>query len=217
MISWWEFSVIAKALRGRGRCLIQRQGDRYLIHLLIRSYARQIGRKEFPQILAHGQQTFLEHFLSLILRNAKTYWGKDTCKDSFDLFNAERLNYESMLRDFSNRKIRNCRQLEDVVNDCRLVAPYIGACVPINLYEDFLTGLLHFAEDQEKVIHRVEILCLRHHEGRKRGGARKELQDEAIKLHDENSHLFEQNGFMLAIMLDTSCKIAIEERKDNLF
>ena len=176
------------------RCLIQRQDDRYLIHLLIRSYARQIGRKEFPQILAHGQQTFLEYFLSLILRSAKTYWGKDTCKDSFDLFNAERLNYESTLRDFSNRKIRNCRQLEDVVNDCRLVAPYIGACVPINLYEDFLTGLLHFAEDQEKVIHRVEILCLRHHEGRKRGGARKELQDEAIKLHDENSHLFEQNG-----------------------
>lgn len=176
------------------RCLIQKQDDRYLIHLLIRSYARQVGRENFPQILAHGQQAFLEYFLSLILSNAKTYWGKDTCKESFDLFNAERLNYESTLRDFSNRKIRNCRQLEDVVNDCRLVAPYIGACVPINLYENFLTGLLQFAEDQEKVIHRVEILCLRYNEGRKRGGARKELQDEAIKLHDENSHLFEQNG-----------------------
>ena len=108
------------------RCLIQKQDDRYLIHLLIRSYARQVGRENFPQILAHGQQAFLEYFLSLILSNAKTYWGKDTCKDSFDLFNAERLNYESTLRDFSNRKIRNCRQLEDVVNDCGLVAPYIG-------------------------------------------------------------------------------------------
>ena len=195
----------AKALLGRihfaayltkltERCLIQKQDDRYLIHLLIRSYARQVGREKFPQILAHGQQAFLEHFLSLMLSNAKTYWGKDKCKRSLDLFNAERLNYESTLRDFSNRKIRNCRQLEDVVNDCRLVAPYIGACVPINLYEDFLTRLLNFAEEQEEVIHRVEILCLRYHEGRKRGGARKELQDEAIKLHDENSHLFEQNG-----------------------
>jgi len=176
------------------RCLIQKQGDRYLIHLLIRSYARQIGRNKLPHILAHGQQTFLEHFLSLILSNAKKYWGKDTCKDSFDLFNAERLNYESALRDFSNQKIRNCEQLQDVVNDCRLVAPYIGACVPIDLYETFLKGLLHFAEHQEKVIHRVEILCLLYHEGRKRGGARKEWQDEAIKLHDENSQLFEQNG-----------------------
>ena len=195
----------AKALLGRihyaeyltklkERCLIQKRDDRFLIHLLIRSYARQIGRKKLPHILAHGKQAFLEHFLSLILSNAKTYWGKDTCKDSFDLFNAERLNYESTLRDFSNRKLRNWRQLEDVVNDCRLVAPYIGACVPINLYEDFLNGLLHFAEPQEKVIHRVEILCLLYHEGRKRGGARKELQDEAIKLHDGNSHLFKQNG-----------------------
>lgn len=176
------------------RCLIQKRDDRYLIHLLIRSYARQIGRKKLPHILAHGQQAFLEYFLSLILSNAKAYWGKDTCKDSFDLFNAERLNYESALRDFSNRKIRNCKQLEDVVNDCRLVAPYIGTCVPINLYEDFLKGLQHFAKLQEKVIHRVEILCLRYHEGRKRGGARKELQEKAIKLHDENSDLFEQNG-----------------------
>ena len=176
------------------RCLIQKQGDRYLIHLLIRSYARQIGRKEFRRILVHGQQAFLEHFLSLILSNARTYWGKDTCKDSFDLFNEERLNYESALRDFSNKKIRSCKQLEDVVNDCRLVAPYIGACVPIDLYEDVLEGLLHFAEPQEKVIQRVEILCLLYHEGRKRGGARKEWQDEAIKLHDENSQLFVQNG-----------------------
>ena len=177
------------------RCLIQKQDDRYLIHLLIRSYARQIGREKLPHILAHGQQAFLEYFLSLIVSNAKTYWGKDTCRDSFDLFNAERLNYESTLRNVSSsRKIKNCEQLEDVVNKCRLVASYIGACVPINLYEDFLNGLLHFAKRQEKIIHRVEILCLLHHERRKRGGGRKELQDEAIKLHDENSLLFEQNG-----------------------
>lgn len=176
------------------RCLIQKQDDRYLIHLLIRSYAREIGREKLPHILAHGQQTFLEYFLSLISSNAKTYWGKDKCKDSFDLFNAERLNYESTLRDVSNRKIRNCRQLEDVVNDCRLVAPYIGVCVPINLYEDFLKGLLHFAKSQDKVINRVEILCHLYHEGRKRGGGRKEWQEEAIKLHDENSHLFEQHS-----------------------
>lgn len=176
------------------RCLIQKQDDRYLIHLLIRSYARQIGRVKLPQILAHGQQAFLEHFLSLVLSNAKTYWGNDTCKHSFDLFNAERLNYESTLRDVGNRKIRNCEQLEDVVNECRLVAPYIGDCVPIKLYEDFLNGLLYFAESQGKVIHRVDILCLLYHEGRKRGGARKELLVKAKMLHDENGDLFQQNS-----------------------
>lgn len=176
------------------RCLIQKQDDRYLIHLLIRSYAREIGRDKRPQILAHGQQAFHEYFLSLILSNAKTYWGNDTCKHSFDLFNGERLNYESTLRDVGNRKIRNCKQLEDVVNECRLVAPYIGDCVPIKLYEDFLNGLLHFAESQGKVIHRVDILCLLYHEGRKRGGARKELLVKATELHGANSDLFQQNS-----------------------
>ncbi|KAL9976685.1 hypothetical protein ACROYT_G014012 [Oculina patagonica] len=183
------------------RCLIQKQDDRYLIHLLIRSYARQVGRASYPQILAHGQQSFLVYFLAMILRNAKTYWGKDACKDSFHLFNAERLNYESTLRDVSVKKIRNCRELEDVVTECRLVAPYIGDCVHIKLYDDFLKGLLHFAESQEKVIQKVEILCFLYHEGRKRGSAKKQFQVEAIKLHDENVHLFEQNGLSEVVYL----------------
>ncbi|XP_078364034.1 uncharacterized protein LOC144648303 [Oculina patagonica] len=183
------------------RCLIQKQDDRYLLHLLIRSYGRQVGRAKFPQILAHGQQSFLEYFLSLILRNAKTYWGKDTCKDSFDLFNAERLNYESTLRDVSDKKIRNCRELEDVVTECRLVGPYIGDCVHIKLYGDFLEGLLYFAQSQAKVLQKVEILCLLYHEGRKRGCVKKQFQDEAIKLHDENVHLFERNGLSEVVYL----------------
>ncbi|XP_078368520.1 uncharacterized protein LOC144652350 [Oculina patagonica] len=183
------------------RCLIQKQDDRYLIHLLIRSYARQVGRAKFHQILAHGQQSFLEYFLSLILRNAKTYWGKDTCKDAFDLFNVERLNYESTLRDVSDKKIRNCRELEDVVTECRLVGPYIGDCVHIKLYEDFLNSLLYFAESQAKVLQKVEILCLLYHEGRKRGCVKKQFQDEAIKLHDENVHLFEQNSLSEVVYL----------------
>ncbi len=183
------------------RCLIQKQDDRYLIHLLIRSYARQVGKEKFPEILAHGHQSFLEYFLSLILRNAKTYWGKDTCKNSFDLFNAERLNYESTLGAVSVKKIRNCRELEDVVTECRLVAPYIGACVHIKLYDDFLKGLLYFAQNQEKVIQKVEILWFLDHEGRKRGCAKMQFLDEAIKLHNENAHLFEQNGLSDVVYL----------------
>lgn len=55
------------------RCLIQKQGDRYLIHLLIRSYTKDIGkqREEFGQILADGKQYYLRHFLSLLLKNAQ--------------------------------------------------------------------------------------------------------------------------------------------------
>ena len=82
------------------RCLIQKEGDRYLIHSLKRSYAKQIGqRKEFGQILADGKHGYVRHFLSLILRNAEIYWAKDTCKESLKLFKEERINLEFTLRE----------------------------------------------------------------------------------------------------------------------
>ena len=183
----------------RQRCLIQKQHNRYLIHLLIRGYAKKIGeRDEFCQIRSHGHQRFLEHFLSLVLRNAEKYWGKDTCKESFDLFHEERLNLESTLRYVGEKKIRNCSKLEDVVNSCRQVAPYIEYCVPFKLYDDFLGGLLHFAQSQEKITSQVEIMFLLYHESRKHGSVNEktsqDLISEAIKLHDENHPRFEQDS-----------------------
>ena len=108
------------------RCLIQKQHNRYLIHLLIRGFAKQIGKTDkFRPVLAHAQQSFEEYFLSLISRNSTKYWGKDTCKESFDLFTEERLNLESTLTAVGKKQIRNCRELEDAVSTCQRVAPYI--------------------------------------------------------------------------------------------
>ena len=125
------------------RCLIQKQDDRYLIHLLIRSYAKQVGKKEeFCQILSDGKHGFLRHFLSLILNNAKKYWGKDTCKESFILFNEERINLESTLREVGGQKeIQHCTEMEAAINECQQVAPYIEYCVHFQLYDKFLRGL----------------------------------------------------------------------------
>ena len=178
----------------RGRSLIEMQHNRYHLHLLIRDYARQKGNDQFRQIRTEGRQSFLKHFLALILNNTRTYWQKDGCRSSLDLFNGERLNFEYALKIVSLEEKLDSKELETVVNECRLVAPYIGDCVPIKLYEDFLNALLSFAQSQEKVISTVEILCFLYQEGRKRGGAKKELQDDAIKLHDKNIHLFQQSS-----------------------
>ena len=178
----------------RGRSLIEKQHNRYHLHLLIRDYARQKGKDEFSQILAQGRQSFLKHFLALILINTGTYWQKEGCRNSLDLFDGERLNFEYALKIVSVEERLDSKELETVANKCRLVAPFIGDCVPITLYEDFLNALLRFAESQEKVISTVEILCLLYQEGRKRGDAKKEWQDDAIKLHDENIDLFHQSS-----------------------
>ena len=189
------------------RCLIQKQVDRYLIHLLIRSYAKQIGqRKEFAQILADGNQGYLRHFLSLILRNAQVYWAKDTCKESLKLFNEEGMNLEFILREVANgqKKLQNCKELEDVVDSCSQVAPYIEDCVPFKLYGDFLNGLLQSSRSQEKITKQVEILCLLYDESRRHGGEMeksKDLIDQAIKLHESRLPAFEQNSLSEAFYL----------------
>ena len=181
------------------RCLIQRQGNRYLIHLLIRAYARQMGKgQKLRAIVVHCQQRFLEYFLSLILRYAKEYWGKDTCKDSLCLFNEERLNLESALTEVGqNRKLRDFKELDDVVDACGLIAPYIEDCVPSRLYVCFLNGLLRVSESQKKITKQVEILWLLYDESRRHGGDREKsegLIKQAKTLHHDNLPSFEQDS-----------------------
>ena len=189
------------------RCLIQKQDDRYLIHLLIRGYAKQIGqRDEFRQILVDGKQGYLKHFLGLFLRNSQIYWGKDTCKESFQLFNEERINIEYILQEVAGgeEKVKNCEELEEVVDSCGQVAPYIEDCVPFKLYGDFLNGLLQFSRIQRNKTKQVEILFLLYDESRRQGGdmkKSKDLIDQAVKLYNENLHLFEQNKLSKAFCL----------------
>ena len=191
------------------RCLIQKQGDRFVIHLLIRGYAKQIGeqRDEFGQILKDCKQYYLKHFLSLVSRNARKYWGKNTCKESLMLFNEERVNLEYILREVAGgpTKVQNCKELEDVVDSSSQLAPYIEDCVPFKLYEDFLHGLLQFSRSQGNVCKQVEIACLLYDESRRHGGdmrqSKADLIDQAIKLHDSNLPRFEQNNFSEAFYL----------------
>ena len=189
------------------RCLIQKQGDRYLIHLFIRGYAKQIGqRDQFRQILVDGKEGYLKHLLRLILRNAQKYWGKDTCKESFQLFNEERINIEYILQEVAGgqEKVQNCKELEDVVDACGQVAPYIEDCVPFKLYDDFLNGLLQFSRIQGNKTKQVEILFLLYEESRRHGGDMKELKDlidQAVELYNNNRHLFEANSLSEAFFL----------------
>ena len=162
------------------RCLIQKQGDRYLIHLFVRGYAKQIGqRDQFRQILVDGKERYLKHLLRLILRNAQKYWGKDTCKESLQLFNEERINIAYILHEIAGgqEKVQNCKELEDIVDACGQVAPYIEDCVPFKLYDDFLNGLLQFSRIQGNKTKEVEILFLLYEESRRHGGDMKELKD----------------------------------------
>ena len=203
------------------RCLIQKQDGRYLIHLLIRSYAKQVGKKEeFCQILSDGKHGFLRHFLSLILRYAKKYWGKDTCKESFILFNEERINLESTLREIAGQKeIQHCSEMEAAMNECQQVAPYIEYCVHFQLYDKFLRGLLQLCQSQEKITKQVEILCLLYHEKRKYSwNYEHKLEDlilQAKELHDGNLSHFERDRLSEAFYLNHYGRYLSEDRNER--
>ena len=197
------------------RCLIQKQDDRNLIHFLIRSYAKQVGKEEeFCQILSDGKHGFLRHFLSLILRNAKKYWGKDTCKQSFILFNEERINLESTMREIAGQKeIQHCScEMEAVMNECQQVAPYIEYCVHFQLYDKFLRGLLQLCRSQGKITKQVEILCLLYHEKRKYSwNYEHKLED----LHDGNLSHFERDRLSEALYLNHYGRYLSEDRNER--
>lgn len=125
----------------------------------------------------------------MISENAEMYMRKDKCKASFDLFDKERLNYESLLRDVSDAKVQNCKALQNALTGCGKVAPYVEFCVPVKLYEDFLNGLLRYVRMQNEVVHEVEILCLMNYEGRKRGCAEMRAEGSMVRA----SELFEEN------------------------
>ena len=206
------------------RCLIQKQDDRYLIHLLIRSYAKQVGKQEeFCQILSilsDGKHFFLRHFLSLILSNAEKYWGKDTCKESFTLFNEERINLESTLREIADQKeIQHCSEMEAVMNECQQVAPYIEYCVHFQLYDKFLRGLLQLCQSQGKITKQVEILCLLYHEKRKYSwNYEQKLEDlilQAKELHDGNLSHFERDRLSEALYLNHYGRYLSEDRNER--
>ena len=188
------------------KCLIQKQDDRYLLHLLIRSFVRERGKRDdLAGILVGGQQRFVEHFLLSLLHNSSKFWGKGTCKESLDLFNEERINLESTLEKVCEKKIGECNEVKDIVKNCQQVASYIEYSVPFKLYYDFLGGLLHFSEKQGKVANQVEILLLLYHESRKHGSnSEKESRgfiSQAISMYNSNSELFKQEHLSRVIYL----------------
>ena len=206
------------------RCLIQKQDDRYLIHLLIRDYAKkEIGKRdEFRQIRSEGKQGFLKHFLSLVLKNAKKYWGKDSCKESLVLFSEERINLEYTLRKIARdlKKFETCSEVESLINEIQQAAPYIEYCVHFKLYHEFLTGLHdQLCQSQEKITKQAEILCLLYHASRKQSGQNKDNSEKFIlkakELRDKNASKFKLDRLSEAFYLSYYGRYLSQDRNER--
>ncbi|CAH3179623.1 unnamed protein product [Porites lobata] len=186
------------------RCLIQKQGDRYLIHLFIRGYAKQIGqRDQFRQILVDGKEGYL-----VVLRKKKKSWrlGNPFIRDPYHTCNATKVARETT--DFFFFFSQSSSQL----------APYIEDCVPFKLYDDFLNGLLQFSRIQGNKTKQVEILFLLYEESRRHGGDMTELKDlidQAVELYNNNRHLFEANSLSEAFFFSHLGRYLSQDRGER--
>ena len=180
------------------RSLVEQTGSqRYQMHPLIHSYARKIGRAEYPDLLARGNKLACVHFISRLANNADMYWSMDTCKDSLASFNEDKYNFEYFLQIYAKGREE---QNEEIVDSCRHFLDslpqkcmYLERCLLPRSYAEFLERLLKTFDSNIQPVHVVDLLCLLGHECRKKGEQERynEVMDSAEQIRSLNAATFE--------------------------
>ena len=175
----------------------QPSSRRYQLHPLIHSYAKEIGRAKYPEVLARGEKLACVHFISRLSNNADMYWSKDTCKDSLVSFNEDKYNFEYFLQIYVKGREE---QDEEIMDSCKTVLDslpqkcmYLERCLLPRSYAEFLETFLKTFDSKIQPVHVVDLLCLLGHECRKKGQQEryKEVMDEAEQIRRLNAAAFE--------------------------
>ena len=189
---------ILRSLRMRS-LLEQPRPTRYQMHALIQAFAKTIGVAEYPDRVAEGEKLACAHFMSRLAVNANRYWSKDSCKESVEVFDADRHNFEYFLQIYAQAREKKDR---DIMESCKTFLDdlpqkcmYLEMCVLPRFYISILESLLETFDSTTQPVHRVELLCLLGHEYRKAGDKEKykKLMMEADEVHTKNSAEFESN------------------------
>ena len=174
----------------------QPSSRRYQMHPLIHSYAKEIGRAKYPDLLARGDKLACVHFMSRLSNNADTFWSKDTCKDSLASFNKDKYNFEYFLQIYAKGREE---QDEEIVDGCKLFLDrlpqkcmYLERCLLPRSYAEFLERLLKTFDSNIQPVHAVDLLCLLGHECRKKGEEEryKEVMDSAEQIRSGHAVAF---------------------------
>ena len=202
-----EASSISGSLPGsilhslRNRSLLERPSSRrYQMHPLIQAFTKKIGEAEYPRLVAAGEKLACAHFMSCLAENANRYWSKESCRESVEVFNADRQNFEYFLQLYAQGRKK---EDGDIVESCQTFLDglpqkcmYLEMCVPPRFYISILERLLETFDSENQPVHRVELLCLLGHEYRKAGKKEKyrELMMKADQVHAKNRAKFEDNA-----------------------
>ena len=204
----------------KNRSLVEKTApQRYHVHQLIQAYAKKIGQTEYSQ----GEKEAFTHFISRLVDNANMYWSKDKCKESIEVFNEDRHNFEYFLQFYlqgSNSQdpshlMENLMKLvEEFSQKCLYLEMCLLPSIYVKLLETWLQLLMSVNNTQQPTSKIVDLLCLLGHEKRKVGDRDqyKQCLERALKLHTENPNVFKRAKVSEAFFRNNYARFLSEER-----
>ena len=158
------------------------------------------------------------HYMCRLAKNSNLFWGKDTCKQSFDAFDEDRQNFEHFLLAYTqgreNEDIAVIDSCEEFLASLPQKLMYLEKCVLPRFYIEFLTKLNGTVHPGTHPVHKVELYCLLGHEIRKVGEG-EEYEDcieKAQKLYLKHKMKFGASPLSEVIYLHSHARLISEKR-----
>ena len=213
---------ILRSLKNRS-LIEQPASQRYQIHPLIQAFLKTIDQDMGTPLVALGEKVACAYFVSQLADNTVLYWSKDRCKESIQLFNKDRHNFEYFLNVcISGVKSKDpdvlaiVETLLERLSRISSIYLYLEMCLLPSVYVEFLKlscDLL--TSGHHPANKRVELLCLVGHESRRAGDLNKykEFQEKARKMFSQNPAEFEGEKVSEAFFYNNNARFLAEEGK----
>ena len=213
---------ILRSLKNRS-LIEQPASQRYQIHPLIQAFLKTIDQDMGTPLVALGEKMACAYFVSQLADNTVLYWSKDRCKESIQLFNKDRHNFEYFLNVcISGVKSKDpdvlaiVETLLERLSRISSIYLYLEMCLLPSVYVEFLQLSCNLlTSGHHPANKRVELLCLVGHESRRAGDLKKykEFQEKARETFSQNPTEFEVEKVSEAFFYNNNARFLAEEGK----
>ena len=213
---------ILRSLKNRS-LIEQPASQRYQIHPLIQAFLKTIDQDLGTPPVALGEKVACAYFVSQLADNTVLYWSKDRCKESIQLFNKDRHNFEFFLNVcISGVKSKDpdvlaiVETLLERISRISSIYLYLEMCLLPSVYVEFLKLSCDLLTSGHHPANKtVELLCLVGHESRRAGDLNKykEFQEKARETFSQNPAEFEGEKVSEAFFYNNNARFLAEEGK----
>ena len=206
----------------KNRSLVEQPvSNRYQIHPLIQAFLKKMD--EDTQIVDWGRTAACSYFISRLDGNAGLHWSKDTCKESIEVFNEDRHNFEYFikaciggLRKKDPRVVTIMNTMLEKASPISSICLYLEKCLLPAVYVEFLEVSYELSTSSNQPASKtVMLLCLLGQESRKAGDLNKykDYVQMAKEVHSQNSLEFDKDKLAEAFYHNNIARCFAEEGK----